>query len=122
MVPSGAAVEALEEILGRVTSSGQASFLSVLKRFGDVSSPGMLSFPAPGITLAMDFRNRGQSTLDLLAALDKTVLAAGGRVYPAKDARLSAESFRSMYPQLSHFKEWADPLFCSDLWRRVAHG
>lgn len=121
VVPHGRAEEAMVQVLQRVTHSGQASFLSVLKRFGDQPSPGLLSFPQSGLTLAMDFRNRGQATLDLLESLDRVVLDAGGRIYPAKDARVSAASFRSMYPLAQRFEQYVDPLFCSDFWRRVWH-
>jgi len=55
---------AMQEMLTLISDSGQASFLSVLKEFGDITSPGLLSFPRPGITLALDFPNRGQKTLD----------------------------------------------------------
>jgi hypothetical protein len=45
----------LREILACIAASGQGSMLAVLKRFGDKTSGGLLSFPRPGITLALDF-------------------------------------------------------------------
>jgi FAD/FMN-containing dehydrogenase len=110
---------ALETVLARIAESGQGSFLSVLKRFGDMPSPGMLSFPRPGYTLAMDFPNRGAGTLALLERLDDVVAAAGGRVYPAKDARMSAASFKAFYPEWQAFAAHVDPRFSSTFWRRV---
>lgn len=112
-------VEALRAILDRVCHSGEVAGLAVLKRFGSVPSPGLLSFPRPGLTLAVDLAFRGRSTLDLLEALDALVRAAGGAVYPAKDARMSGESFRAFYPAWEAFARQVDPRFSSSFWRRV---
>jgi hypothetical protein len=79
----------------------------------------MLSFPRPGITLAIDFANRGPSTLALLEELDGVVGEAGGAVYPAKDARMSAASFRRFFPGWQSFAPHVDPRFSSSFWRRV---
>jgi FAD/FMN-containing dehydrogenase len=114
-----AAREALAEILRSIVGSGQGSFLAVLKTFGDVPSPGMLSFPMPGMTLALDFPNRGAATLGLFERLDAIVGTAGGRLYPAKDARMSGEFFRRGYPRLGEFSTFIDPKFASDFSRRV---
>ena len=97
------------------------SFLTVLKVFGDVPSPGWMSFPRPGVTLALDFANRGERTYRLVAELDRATRAGGGRVYPAKDARMSAESFAAYYPERERFARYVDPAFSSSFWRRV-HG
>ena len=110
---------AIREILTRITASGQGSFLAVLKTFGEVPSPGMLSFPSPGITLALDFANQGPRTLQLFTELDAVVLAAGGRIYPAKDARMAPAMFQRGYPQWRQFQEHMDPQFSSGFWRRV---
>jgi hypothetical protein len=95
------------------------SFLTVLKTFGDVPSPGWLSFPRPGATLALDFANRGERTWRLVAELDRITREAGGAVYPAKDARMSPESFAAYFPKLERFKTYVDPAFSSSFWRRV---
>jgi FAD/FMN-containing dehydrogenase len=118
VIPSDAQ-ELFQEILQRIADSGQGSFLVVLKKFGEIRSPGMMSFPRAGFTLALDFPNRGQSTLALLDDLDQRVLEAGGAVYPAKDARMSADSFQSYYPQWKEFSRYMDPNFSSSFWRRV---
>jgi FAD/FMN-containing dehydrogenase len=111
--------KAIREVLDRVSRSSEIPTLAVLKRFGAVGSPGLLSFPRPGITLAVDFRFRGQSTLALLEELDHVVRHAGGAVYPAKDARMSPESFRAFFPQWEAFARSMDPKFSSSFWRRV---
>ncbi|MBV5336602.1 MAG: FAD-binding protein, partial [Deltaproteobacteria bacterium] len=110
---------ALDEILKCIALSGQGSFLAVLKTFGDKPSPGMLSFPMPGMTLALDFPNNGVSTRMLFDQLDTLVSEAGGRLYAAKDARMSAGFFRSSYPCLDEFIPFIDPKFSSDFARRV---
>ena len=97
----------------------KAPLLATLKTFGARRSPGLLSFPMQGTTLALDFRNRGQSTLALLDRLDAVVLEAKGRLYPAKDGRMSAQMFRSGYPSLAEFARHIDPVFRSDFWKRV---
>lgn len=119
VVPPAAARDAVGELLRQIARSGQGSFLAVLKTFGDVPSPGLLSFPMPGSTLALDFRNRGAATLQLLERLDAVVREAGGRLYPAKDGRISAAMFAAGYPRLAEFASHVDPGLSSAFWRRV---
>ena len=121
VVPPTPDAAALREIFERVARSGQASFLAVLKMFGDVKSPGLMSFPQPGVTLALDFANQGERTLELFRELDRVVLAAGGRFYAAKDARLPAECFFKTYPNAEKFSAFIDPAFSSSFWRRVTN-
>lgn len=111
----------MTKILNKIVESGLGSFLAVLKVFGNAESPGTLSFPRPGICLALDFANRGDITLDLIDTLDKLVIQAGGSVYPAKDIRMSSTAFKSYYPQFKSFKKYIDPKFSSDFWRRVTN-
>jgi decaprenylphospho-beta-D-ribofuranose 2-oxidase len=105
-----------------IVNSGHLSCLNVLKRFGR-ANPGPLSFPMPGWTLTVDLPI--EAGLDRLCdALDEQVMAAGGRVYLAKDSRLSAAAFRRMYPRLEEFlavRGKVDPngIFNSDLARRL---
>jgi FAD/FMN-containing dehydrogenase len=119
VVPYDDDYKAIREILTRIACSGRASFLTVLKTFGALPSPGMLSFPTPGVTLALDFPYHGEKTLQLLDKLDEIVRTNGGVVYPAKDARMSAESFQTYYPQWREFARFIDPKFSSSFWRRV---
>lgn len=121
-LPLADASSALAEMMKRISTSGEASFLAVLKMFGDEPSPGMLSFPRPGATLAVDFPNRGERTLRLLDSLDEVTRAAGGAVYPAKDARMSAADFQRAYPRAREFSRHIDPAFSSSFWRRVSEG
>lgn len=109
----------IRTILQRISRSGEPASLAVLKRFGNIRSPGLLSFPREGMTLAVDFAVRGGRTLALLDDLDAVVREARGAVYPAKDARMSAESFRVFFPGLERFTALRDPKFSSSFWRRV---
>lgn len=122
VLPPETASRGLEAVLKRLSLSGNASFLAVLKRFGPGGS-GLLSFPMPGYTLALDLPLR-HDTLALLYTLDAIVLDHGGRVYLAKDARLAASSLPRMYPHLDAWREiraQCDPegLFVSALGRRL---
>lgn len=106
-------------IFDRISRSDEPASLGVLKRFGGVASPGWLSFPRAGITLAVDFPYRGARTLKLLDELDAVVRDAGGAVYPAKDARMSAQSFAAFFPAAPRLEAQRDPRFSSSFWRRV---
>lgn len=109
----------ITEILQTIAQSGLSSFLAVLKTFGDLGSPGILSFPRPGVTLALDFPIKGAHTFELLERLDNMVSEAQGVVYPCKDARLSAHHFQAYYPQWNELAKYLDPRFSSSFWRRV---
>jgi FAD/FMN-containing dehydrogenase len=119
VVPWEARQAGLVEILKTITSSGLASFLAVLKVFGDVPSPGMMSFPKPGITLALDFPIRRQTSFDLLELLAAITVDHGGRMYSAKDATMTAAQFQAAYPQWKKFAAYVDPAFDSAFWQRV---
>ena len=119
VIPDAAGREPVRALLKEIAKSGEGSFLAVLKRFGDLPSPGILSFPMPGLTLALDFRNRERLTLDLLARLDAIVTAAGGRHYAAKDIRMPSEAFVRGYPGLDQFRQFVDPVCNSDFKKRI---
>lgn len=118
-IPSAHGYPTIRELLERIARSGLGSFLAVLKIFGSDPAVGWLSFPRPGVTLALDFPNQGAATFRLLQSLDTIVAAVGGAVYPAKDARMSAAQFREFFPQWSRFSTYIDPQFSSSFWRRV---
>jgi len=103
LFPPHTARAGLFELLETIGKSGSASFLAVLKRTGAQGS-GMLSFPFPGYTLALDLKNNGEPLLELVRSLDQILLRHGGRLYLAKDALMSPESFAAMYPRLDEFR------------------
>jgi len=123
VVPFGEEV-ALRSVIERLSGSGVASFLAVLKRFGP-GNPAPLSFPAAGWTLALDVPARASGLADLLHELDDLVIDAGGRHYLSKDALLTPEIVRRGYPRLAEWqavRQSVDPtgVWVSDLSRRLA--
>jgi FAD/FMN-containing dehydrogenase len=100
VIPEAGARAVLGDILDRVSKRGDASFLAVLKKLGH--GDGLLSFPLPGYTLALDFPVKGD-ILNFLDEIDRLVVAAGGRLYLAKDARQSRATFEAGYPALARF-------------------
>ncbi len=112
-------LKTLEKILSCTSSRGLGSFLAVIKKFGKISSGGMLSFPRPGITLALDLGINSPQIFKVLDKFDDWVVSSGGAVYPGKDARMSRDTFRASFPNWIKFKEFIDPNFSSDFSRRV---
>jgi decaprenylphospho-beta-D-ribofuranose 2-oxidase len=111
----------LIETLEAISRSRRGSPLTVLKKFG--AQDGLLSFPMPGYTLAIDFPV-ADGLFEFLDQIDQMVLKRGGRVYLAKDARMRPEVFHAMYPNLAQWrsiKADADPenRFSSSLSRRL---
>jgi FAD/FMN-containing dehydrogenase len=112
-------ISPIREAMQMIAMSGQGSFLAVLKSFGSIPSPGILSFPRRGFTLAVDIPNRGKKSLELMNKLDEITFAAGGALYPGKDARMSPEHFTASYPDWQKMLPLIDPKFSSDFWKRV---
>jgi FAD/FMN-containing dehydrogenase len=119
VVPRTVGKDAVQAMLKEIARSGDGSFLAVLKTFGNRESVGMLSFPQPGVTLALDFPNHGTRTHKLFERLDAIVREAKGRIYPAKDARMPKELFEAGYPRLNEFMKYRDAGISSGLSRRL---
>jgi len=119
VLPDGAAEAGIIEILEAVARSGLASFLTVLKRCGDLPSPGLLSFPMKGLSLAIDFAQSDRPERSLFPALDAIVHRHAGRLYPAKDAHMNPPHFQHAYPQWQQLERMRDPAINSRLWQRL---
>jgi decaprenylphospho-beta-D-ribofuranose 2-oxidase len=120
VVPEADQVRAQLRLL---TERGAPSAVTVLKRFG-AGNPAMLSFPTPGWTLAVDIPATVPDLRATLDDLDRQVVAAGGRIYLAKDGRSRAADLAAMYPRLDEWRRIVDKLdpehrFQSDLSRRL---
>lgn len=119
VVPQKDGREVIRAVMQEIAKSGIGSFLAVLKRFGNLPSPGLLSFPLEGVTLALDFPQRDEINTRLFAKLDRLVHDAGGRLYPAKDAHMSATDFKKAYPCWKKVEALRDPKLMSLFWKRV---
>jgi FAD/FMN-containing dehydrogenase len=119
LIPEAQTRPAIHALLAAIADSGTGSFLAVLKRCGSMTSPGLLSFPRAGTTLALDFPQSDRLTASLFPRLDAIVREAGGRLYPAKDAHMSGEDFRRSYPAWTQLEALRDPALCSRFWQRV---
>ena len=107
VVPRAAGSSAVAELLDRLAAAKATSFLAVIKDCGP-ESDAYLSFPLEGTTLALDLPYRGTETEALVHELNATVIAAGGRVYLAKDAVTRAEDFAAMTPRLPEWRRVRD--------------
>jgi decaprenylphospho-beta-D-ribofuranose 2-oxidase len=93
----------LDIVLTKLRDEKCASFLTVLKSFGE-NSKGFISFPIKGWTFAVDLPTSGQKISKVLRELDEIVVSAGGRIYLTKDSRLNSELLPEMYPDLEKWK------------------
>jgi FAD/FMN-containing dehydrogenase len=119
VVPQKNGREVIHAVMQQISKSGTGSFLAVLKQCGELASPGLLSFPLHGVSLALDFPQRDQVNERLFKKLDALVHEAGGRLYPAKDAHMSATHFKQAYPQWERIEALRDPQLLSQFWKRV---
>lgn len=119
LLPRTDGEEGVKAMLKEVARYNEGAFLAVLKTFGKKQSLGMLSFPREGVSLALDFPNRSDRSLALFERLDAITREAGGRIYPAKDARMPPDLFESGYPRLAEFLKYRDPGISSSLSRRL---
>ncbi|MEC9096653.1 MAG: FAD-binding oxidoreductase [Planctomycetota bacterium] len=104
LLPRECSREGMTRLLEIISKSGEASFLAVLKSSG-AANQGILSYLFDGHTLALDFPYRGAKTERLCRELDEVMLDFRGRVYLAKDALVSADTFVQMYPRVEEFKQ-----------------
>jgi decaprenylphospho-beta-D-ribofuranose 2-oxidase len=108
--------ETMRVVVERLSASGAASFLAVLKRFG-AANPAPLSFPRAGWTLALDLPGGSRGLANLLHGLDRIVLDAGGRHYFAKDAHTTSEAVRRGYPRLREWQQIRDEVDPNRVWQ-----
>jgi FAD/FMN-containing dehydrogenase len=120
VVPASEARLSVAEMLKTVAATRQGSFLAVLKTFGERASPGLMSFPIAGVTLALDLPNHGKGTRELLLELHAITASARGRLYPAKDACSPANSLETGYANFARFKRLLDAGLESTMSRRLA--
>ena len=113
------ASEVISLVVQELKSYNHRPALGVLKTFGNIKSHGIISFPRNGITLAIDLQNKGKKTLELLEVLDQIILQFNGKVYPAKDCRMSSTTFNEMYQNFKNFKQFIDPKFSSSFFERI---
>jgi decaprenylphospho-beta-D-ribofuranose 2-oxidase len=106
-VPQAAGAAPVRALLDRLARRGAAAFLAVIKDFGP-GADAYLSFPLAGTTLSLDLPYRGPATEELIHELNAIVVAAGGRIYLAKDAVTRAEDFALMMPRLAEWKAVRD--------------
>ncbi len=114
--------QGLVKLLEKLSGERRASFLAVLKCFGE-GSPGLLSHPMKGFTLTLDIPN-ASGLPQFLKDLDRILLDHGGRLYFAKDCASDAATIAQMYPRLPEFRairQRLDPngRMSSDLARRL---
>ncbi len=119
VVPGDAARETVPRILAHLREANVASYLAVIKTFGALPSPGAMSFPMPGTTVALDIPAPNGNDLRALDRADAMVADVGGRVYPAKDARMSSAMYQRFFPQWRELEAMRDPAISSTFWRRV---
>lgn len=118
VIPRTTEQDAIAELLKQINDARQGSFLAVLKRCGQQPSPGLLSFPIEGTSLALDFPNPHRLE-SLFNRLDRIVREAGGRLYPAKDAHMQGSDFRHFYPQWEQIEACRANDINSHFWHRV---
>ena len=102
ILPKEKSYDGLKKILNTIANSGKGSFLAVLKLYGKANE-NYLSFPMEGYSLALDFKIE-KGLFELLDRLDEIVLEYGGRIYLAKDVRVSKETFEKGYPNIEKFR------------------
>ena len=121
VIPKSDQKTVLKNLMKEISKSNTGSFLAVLKSFGKLKSPGLISFPMEGITLALDFPQKYIEDKKLFDRLDSLVHEVGGRLYPAKDAHMSKQHFKKAYPAWIELEKIRDPRLLSKFWKRVTN-
>lgn len=103
VLPEAAGPAGVRRFLELLARLGGASFLCVIKDCG-AQGAGWLSFPMPGISIALDIAVR-ESTQSLVDRLNELVIEEGGRIYLTKDSFTRQEHFAQMEPRLAKFQE-----------------
>ena len=120
VLPAEASAAGLDELISAVRASNERSVVSVLKTTGKREHPGLLTYPIEGLTLALDFANRGSDTFKLMRRLDEITVSFGGRVNPSKDATMTRETFEASFGEkLNEFKKYRDPGISSNQSKRL---
>ncbi|MCF3933129.1 FAD-binding oxidoreductase [Acuticoccus sp. M5D2P5] len=122
VIPAANALDAMTQMLKATHRRREYSSFAALGIFGLSRSPGLIGFSRPGLSLLLDFPDRGRSTLELLKELDAIALSAGGAVNPYKTRQMGPEAFDRSMPNWRHVEALRDPLIMSDFWRRNAYG
>ncbi len=119
VIPKKNATYFFKEFISELKKSKETPALTVLKSFGNIASLGTLSFPREGVTMAIDFQNKGDHTLNFMKKLDNIVMKYNGAIYPAKDARMSKNIFERSFSKNAEFRKFIDPKISSFFWERV---
>lgn len=119
VIPKQDQKKVLTNIMEEISQTNTGSFLAVLKKFGNIKSPGLLSFPMEGVSLALDFPQKSIENKKLFLRLDSLLNEVGGRLYPAKDAHMSAKYFKEAYPDWYKVEKLRDSKLLSKFWKRV---
>lgn len=117
--PEASSHHALAEVFHIIKQHHITPSLVVLKKFGMITPLGMLSFPMPGVTIAIDVKNQKQKTDHFFNELNHLVLAANGRIYLAKDAKMTQPVFQKIYPNYEAFCAYRDPHITSSMAKRI---
>ena len=103
VVPKLDGVANMRRLLTEISSSGEGSFLAVLKQFG-IANENLLSFPTEGYTLALDFK-ASETAIETIKKLEDMVVEMGGRLYLTKDAVMQESTFKATYHTWEKFEE-----------------
>jgi len=99
VIPSEDARKGIERILAELSAANLTSPIVVVKDCGP-EGRGMLSYPRPGISIALDLPIRGGRTAETVHRLNRGVIELGGRVSLTKDTFTTGDEYRAMDPRV----------------------